>query len=177
SLIGEGDLHEVFFDDVVVPVDARLGEEGQAWEITTYSLTNERLGIARYELARKALDRAVTLLKGSDAFSRDMVRAEAARCASLCEAARIANYALVQQRTDGRTLGGEASSARFATIMAEREVCAFVVEFVPEALADASPFLKMHHQRGIAAGIAAGSAEIQLNIIATEVLQLPREPR
>ena len=74
-------------------------------------------------------------------------------------------------------MGGEASSARFATIMAEREVCAFVVEYLPEALADAHPYPKMHHQRGIVAGIAAGSAEIQLNIIATDVLGLPREPR
>ena len=167
----------MFFDDVVVPLDARLGEEGQAWEIITYSLTNERLGIARYALARNALDRAVAMLQDRGGFSRDIVRAEAARCASLCEAARISAYAIVQQRVEGHAVGGEASSARFATIMAEREVCAFVVEFVPEALADASPFLKMHHQRGIAAGIAAGSAEIQLNIIATDVLQLPREPR
>jgi len=29
SLIGHGDIHEVFFDDVVVPATARLGEEGQ----------------------------------------------------------------------------------------------------------------------------------------------------
>jgi len=35
----------------------------------------------------------------------------------------------------------------------------------------------MHHQRVIVAGIASGAAEIQLNIIATDVLKLPREPR
>ena len=56
-------------------------------------------------------------------------------------------------------------------------MCEFVIEFLPEALAGASPYLKMHHQRGIVAGVAAGSAEIQLNIIASEVLELPREPR
>jgi len=62
SLIGDGDIHEVFFDDVIVPIDSRFGEEGQAWEIITYSLTNERLGITRYHLAPRALDRAVQLL-------------------------------------------------------------------------------------------------------------------
>ena len=51
------------------------------------------------------------------------------------------------------------------------------MEHLPEALADAHPYLKMHHQRGIVAGIAAGAAEIQLNIIASDVLELPREPR
>ena len=83
----------------------------------------------------------------------------------------------MQKRVDGLQVGSESSSARFATVMCERAVCEFVVEFVPEALAGASPYLKMHHQRGIVAGVAAGAAEIQLNIIASEVLELPREPR
>ncbi|MCW1402817.1 acyl-CoA dehydrogenase family protein [Novosphingobium sp. MW5] len=177
SLIGEGDIHEVFFDDVIVPLGQRFGEEGQAWEIISYSLTNERLGIPRYHLARTALDRAVSMLKDRGDWQGEVVKAEAGRCAALCEGARTANYAIVQKRTEGLAVGPEASSARFATVMAERAVCEFVVEFVPEALADASPYLKMHHQRGIVAGIASGAAEIQLNIIAGDVLELPREPR
>ncbi|WP_395395113.1 acyl-CoA dehydrogenase family protein [Novosphingobium sp. BL-8A] len=177
SLIGEGDIHEVFFDDVTVPESARFGEEGQAWEIVAYSLRNERLGIPRFTLARAALDRAVSMLKERGDFSREYVRIEAARCAALCEAAGTANYAVVQKRVDGLAIGAESSSARYATVMAERAVCEFVVEFLPEALAGKSPYLKMHHQRGIVAGVAAGSAEIQLNIIASDVLELPREPR
>ncbi len=177
SLIGEGDIHEVFFDDVMVPVGQRFGEEGQAWEIISYSLANERLGIPRYHLARKALDRAVGMLKAAGDFSADGVKAEAARCAALCEGARTAIYAIVQKRVDGGVVGPETSSARFATVMAERAVSEFVVEYVPEALAGGSAYLQMHHQRGIVAGIASGAAEIQLNIIASDVLQLPREPR
>ncbi len=177
SLIGEGDIHEVFFDDVTVPVAARLGDEGQAWEIIAYSLRNERLGIPRFYLARAALDRAVAMLRAAGDFTSPLTRAEAGRVAALCQAAGIASHAIVQKRVDGLPIGAESSSARYATVMAERAVVEFVIEFLPEALADASPYLKMHHQRGIVAGIAAGSAEIQLNIIATEVLELPREPR
>ena len=94
-----------------------------------------------------------------------------------CEAARTSIYAIVQKRVDGLTVGPESSSARFSTVQAERAVCEFIVEYVPEALAGSSAFLQMHHQRGIVAGIASGAAEIQLNIIASDVLQLPREPR
>ena len=177
SIIGEGDIHEVFFDDVVVPATARLGEEGQAWEIIAFSLTNERLGIPRYHLARAALDRAVAILKDQGEFSGEAVRIEAAQTAALCEAARLASYAIVTRRAHGETIGAESSSARFATVMAERRTAEFIVEYLPESLGDAHPFLKMHHQRGIVAGIAAGAAEIQLNIIATDVLKLPREPR
>ena len=177
SLIGEGDIHEVFFDDVEVPVGQRFGEEGQAWEIIGFSLTNERLGIPRYHLARTSLDRAVEMLKANGSWRGEAVKIEAARAAAMCEAARTANYAIVQKRVEGLAVGPESSSARYATVQAERAVCEFVVDYVPEALADASPYLKMHHQRGIVAGIASGAAEIQLNIIAGDVLELPREPR
>ena len=105
------------------------------------------------------------------------MKIEAAKVAALCEAARIASYAIVTKRAKGDGVGPESSSARFATVMAERRVAEFVAEYLPEALVDAHPYLKMHHQRGIVAGIAAGAAEIQLNIIATDVLKLPREAR
>jgi alkylation response protein AidB-like acyl-CoA dehydrogenase len=177
SLIGEGDIHEVFFDDMIVPAGALFGEEGQAWEIIAYSLVNERLGIPRYALARSALDRAVAILKGQGDWTGEAVKIEAANVAALCEAARTASYAIVTKRAHGEVIGAESSSARFATVMAERRAAEFIVEYLPEALADAHPYLKMHHQRGIVAGIAAGAAEIQLNIIATDVLKLPREPR
>lgn len=177
SLIGDGDIHEVFFDDVRMPASARLGDEGQAWEIIGYSLTNERLGIPRYALARAALDRSVALLAERGEFADEAVRIAAGHAAALCEAARLSSYALVSRRAEGLAIGAEASTARFATITAERRVAEFVVEYLPDALADAHPYLKMHHQRGIVAGIAAGAAEVQLNIIASDVLRLPREAR
>ena len=69
SLIGEGDIHEVFFDDMVVPVTGRLGEEGEAWSIIAYSLTNERLGIPRsladLGLTAADVDRAVDVALGA----------------------------------------------------------------------------------------------------------------
>jgi len=177
SIIGEGDIHEVFFDDVVVPDSALFGDEGQAWEIISYSLRNERLGIPRYHLARAALDRAVELLKARGEWKGEAVKIEAAKAAALTETARNACYAIVDKRVKELPIGPEASTARYNVVMAERAVSEFVVEFLPQALIDAEPYLKMHHQRGIVAGIASGAAEIQLNIIATEVLELPREAR
>jgi hypothetical protein len=42
---------------------------------------------------------------------------------------------------------------------------------------DSFPLHLSHHERAIAAGIASGAAEIQLNLVAFDHLQLPREAR
>ncbi len=176
SIIGEGDIHEVFFDDVEVPADALLGAEGQAWEIVRAALSLERVGIPRFALADRMLSRAVEKLKKAGRFANGAIE-QAARARAACEAARLYSYYLIDQRRHGHPAGPEASVARFATVTAERLVAEFVVEHVPEALCGGDPMLLAHHQRAIVAGIASGAAEIQLNVIATEFLRLPREAR
>jgi len=176
SLIGEGDIHEVFWDNVQVPESALLGREGQAWDIARTALSLERVGIPRFALATKMLHRAVSMLERSGRFGCGAIE-QAARARAACEAARFYSYSIVDQRQHGIATGPEASAARFATVMAERLVSEFVVEHVPEALSGAEAMMLAHHQRGIVAGIASGAAEIQLNLIASELLRLPREPR
>lgn len=176
SVIGEGDIHEVFFDEVRVPADALLGSEGQAWEIARNALSLERVGIPRFALATRMLRRAVAALKQAGRFGHGAVE-QSARALAACEAARLFSYQIVDQRRHGTPTGPEASAARYATVNAERLVGEFVVEHCPEALAGGDPLLLAHHQRAIVAGIASGAAEIQLNLIATELLRLPREPR
>lgn len=176
SIIGEGDIHEVFFDDVTVPKTARLGEEGQAWEIIRTVLSLERVGIPRFALASRMLHRAVGILKKAGRYQHSAIE-QSARALAACEAARLYSYSIIDQRCKGIVPGPEASAGRFATVNCERLVSEFVVEHVPEALSGDQAMLLAHHQRGIVAGIASGAAEIQLNLIATELLQLPREPR
>ena len=176
SIIGEGDIHEVFFDDVKLPASAMLGEEGKGWEVVRTALSLERVGIPRFALATRMLHRAVDRLKKVGRFNGAAVE-QAARARAACESARLYSYSIVDQRRHGITAGPEASVARFATVNAERLAAEFVVEHVPEALAGGDQMLLSHHQRAIVAGIASGAAEIQLNLIATEFLGLPREPR
>jgi alkylation response protein AidB-like acyl-CoA dehydrogenase len=176
SLIGEGDIHEVFFDDVEVPETARLGAEGDAWTIVRAALALERVGIPRFALATRMLERAVAALKSADRFGPD-VHVQAARARAACEIARLYSYQIIDQRVRGTAGGPEASIARVATVACERLVAEFVVEHCPDSLTGGDPMLLAHHQRAIVAGIASGAAEIQLNLVATELLQLPREPR
>lgn len=175
SLIGEGDIHEVFLDDVIVPASARLGDEGQAWEISRYSLTLERVGIPRFALATRMLARVVKDLQDQGTFGT-AIMAQAARAKAACDMARLYSYRIIDQRAQGLPTGPEGAAARYATVQAERLTGEFTVEHAPAMFSGEHPLLLAHHQRAIVAGIAAGAAEIQLNLIADTMLDLPREP-
>ena len=175
ALIGEGDIHEVFFDDVFVPAADRLGAEGQAWEIITFALQNERTGIARYEFSRRVLDRAVRRLIKEGRWKDPVVQDRAARALMLCEAARMLVYRVVDAKANGLTVDAYSSIARWAVIEADNGVNDFLTEFVPAGLRGDDPVQQAHHQRAVSAGIASGAAEIQLNLIARRWLDLPGE--
>lgn len=178
SLVGEGDLHEVFFDNVVVPMTCRLGEEGQAWPLIAHALANERVGIARYAFARRALDSMVGELQRQGRFDAAAVKSRAGQALGACESARLLVYRAVDQRSRGALQGANASLARVAVIAAEHAVADFAIDYLPDTLSGADfPMHLAHHERAIASGLASGAAEIQLNLIAIEHLQLPREPR
>lgn len=55
SIDGIRDLNEVFFDDVRVPVENRIGEEGRGWDYAKHLLGHERSGIARIGLSKERL--------------------------------------------------------------------------------------------------------------------------
>jgi hypothetical protein len=91
-------------------------------------------------------------------------------------AARLLVYVVVDGRARGADPGAETNIARLALYEADKAAAAFIVEFVPEALLDVGGDgpLRLAHAQGVAVGIAAGAAEIQLNLIARDGLGLPR---
>jgi len=172
SVVGDGDLHEVFFDSVEVRQDEVLGEVGKGWEVARFALNFERVGIPRYALASEILQRTVKELQGSDEFD-EAARREAASAYATCEAARLLTYRVIDRRQRGLPPDAATSVARYSTVNAENRVAEYALDFKPELLAgDGTPMVETHHRRAIAAGIASGAAEIQLNLIARDVLGL-----
>jgi alkylation response protein AidB-like acyl-CoA dehydrogenase len=176
ALIGEGDIHEVFFHDAFVPEEFRLGAEDQGWGIITHALQHERIGIPRYAFARRTLDTAVRILQSRGDFLDGPVTVGAGQALAAVEAARLLVYQVVHRRAKGGSDRGQGSLARWAVIAAERAVSEFVLDYLPDSLCEGTPpLLRAHHMRAIAAGIASGAAEIQLDLIARNFLELPRE--
>lgn len=170
SVVGDGDLHEVFFDDVEAYESERLGPEGEGWSVVRYALNYERIGIPRYALALRTLHRAVGALIENESFTPAACDAAASAYAA-CEAARLLAYEVVDQRSKDNPSTGSTSLARVAIVAAERAVADFVLDWTQHLFAsDEDPMVATHHKRAIAAGIAVGAAEIQLNLIARDIL-------
>ena len=138
-------------------------------------MQNERVGIPRYEFSRRMLDRAVARLKAAGRFDDPLVQDRAGRALVLTEAARMLVYRVVDQRAHELPADAFGSLARWAVINADNAVNNFLTEYLPEGLLGADAMQQAHHQRAIAAGIASGAAEIQLNLVARRYLDLPGE--
>jgi alkylation response protein AidB-like acyl-CoA dehydrogenase len=57
TIDGGREVNEVFFDDVRVPAENRVGEENRGWDYAKFLLGNERTGIARIGTSKARLRR------------------------------------------------------------------------------------------------------------------------
>ncbi len=175
GLVENGHLHEVFFTDVEVPVSARIGEEGRAWDIITYALSYERVGIPRYHVGRKVLDHAVAKIKAERRFDDPRIKAAAAKIIAKYEAARLLTYKVVDERAKKRMPSVTANIARLAAAEPTVDLLYFVMEYCPDALTGGDPYLQTFIRGNLSSSIAAGAYEVQLNLIAQRALELPRD--
>lgn len=65
TIDGEHEVNEVHFDNVVVPVSNRIGEENKAWTYAKLLLTHERTGIAQVQQSKSQLERLKRIAKES----------------------------------------------------------------------------------------------------------------
>jgi pimeloyl-CoA dehydrogenase large subunit len=57
TIDGGHEVNEVFFDDVRVPIEDRVGEENKGWDYAKFLLGNERTGIARVGISKARIRR------------------------------------------------------------------------------------------------------------------------
>jgi alkylation response protein AidB-like acyl-CoA dehydrogenase len=180
-------INHVFFDNVRVPVTARLGEENHGWYIATSSLNLERIGVARWAHAKHLLTRLVEIIgkplpDGRRLADEPWVRQKVADLETRYRAARLLNYRVIAQIERGEEPTWEASLARLHSVLLDQQVAAVALEILghyglvlggDEANIGGGLFEEMW-RKSIPATIAAGTLEIQKNLIATRGLGLPR---
>ncbi|MFA7441359.1 MAG: acyl-CoA dehydrogenase family protein [Sphingomonadaceae bacterium] len=173
GIIKDGHLNEVFFTDVRVPVENRVGEEGKGWEIITHALSYERVGVPRYHVGLEALKLAVEQLQEEGRFDA-VAKAKAGMIAARFEGARMLTYLVVDQRVKHMPPNTDANISRIWSLEAVVDLMDFLAEFVPDALAGGNPLLEDYYRINIPAGITGGTNEIQLDLVARNGLGLPK---
>jgi alkylation response protein AidB-like acyl-CoA dehydrogenase len=175
SVVGDHYFFEVFFTDVKVPVSCRLGPEGQGWDVVTWSLAYERVGAARYARAALTLDELAKHARERGMLEDPRFLEKLGEALALCEASRLLTYRVIDLREKGRPPSADTNVARVAGTLAERAVSELALEiFGPEAL-EYGHFAEAHFRLAMTAGVAVGTTEVNLNLVSSRFLGLPRE--
>jgi alkylation response protein AidB-like acyl-CoA dehydrogenase len=175
SVVGESYFFELFFDGVRVPEACRLGPEHAGWDVVTYSLAYERVGAARYARAAYTLDELARRAAERDLLDDPRLLEKLGEARALCEASRLLSYRVIDLRAQGKPPSADTNVARVAATAAERAVSELALEiFGPEAL-EYGHFAESHFRLAMTAGVAVGTTEINLNLVASRFLSLPRE--
>jgi alkylation response protein AidB-like acyl-CoA dehydrogenase len=183
DISGGAHFAEVFFDDVEVPVDNRVGEEGKGWSIMRTSLGHERATafLADEFKHRRTVDQVLELLVAQGLDRDPLVRQEIARMESGVRAIAANSARALAAVLRGEDPGGVASVNRLVKSEFEQQMHIL-------ALRAAGPYgmLGSRASHAVDGGrwtygylktrastIGAGTAEIQRNTIAESVLGLP----
>lgn len=110
---------EIIFDNVMVPAENRLGEEGQGFKIAMMTLDGGRNGIAAQAvgIAQGALDAAVAYAKERKQFGKPIaanqgVSFKLADMATAVEAARLLTYQAAWLESNGLPYGKESAMSK-----------------------------------------------------------------
>lgn len=178
QISGDKEFNEVFFDDVFVPADNLVGQEGQGWKIAISTLMFERVVLTfsrqlQSEVAVRALVRELaTSMTGTQ-------RIELAKCVVDACATRALAYQHLMLYAEHTPPGPEGSLDKLLWSESFQRLCSFAASALGAlaALGERDPVVgPVMHQYLYSRGrtIAAGTSEIQKNIIAERLLGLPR---
>ncbi len=129
------DTAQIRLEGCRVPVEHRIGEEGEGYRIALSALEGGRIGIAAQSIgmARSAFEVALAYAKDRQSFGKPIVEHQAvgfrlADCATELEAARQLTWHAAALRDAGRPCLKEAAMAKlYASEMAER-VCSAAIQ-------------------------------------------------
>jgi alkylation response protein AidB-like acyl-CoA dehydrogenase len=179
---------EVFFDDLKVPVENRLGAEGEGWKVTISALANERSSIAEVYGLNRHLNGIVELARshernGKKAIEDPAIRRRIAQAETKIEAMRLNGLRFLTQQLNGRPLSSETSVNKLHRAALEIEFGELALEIQGSYGAlvkgDNAVLADGKWQRYALSWpevvIGGGTPNIQKNIIGERVLGLPKD--
>jgi alkylation response protein AidB-like acyl-CoA dehydrogenase len=174
---GAPETCEMFFDNVEIPADQMIGRPGEGWRIAMTVLAFERgpadIGlIATFQTALRRIE-GIAAERGllSDLETRKAI----AKIYVIGEALRLNVMQQLSQRVAGKPPGPDGSVARLLLTRAEQAMRSLELEINGAAAftdADNTSFTSYLRSRTIS--VFGGTSQIQKNILANQVLGMPR---
>jgi alkylation response protein AidB-like acyl-CoA dehydrogenase len=182
TIAGDDEFSEVFFDDVVVPAENLVGKLNDGWRIANALLGHERLGTSNPQYALSALDRIKTVARASGVITDPAFRDRLA-AASINVTALSALFSHAVELTNlQRRPGLEASMIKIFGTELLQSLNDLLIEAAGSEASIEKPIMTDSGAVEVStsflqvrrATIYGGSSEIQRNIIARRVLNLPQ---
>ncbi|HVW42355.1 MAG TPA: acyl-CoA dehydrogenase family protein [Amycolatopsis sp.] len=167
-------IHEMFFDNVRVPVANRLGPEGEGWALIRKALSFERTGIPRANACGVLVDRVAEWLRARGELDDPDTVARLGQARAAVEAGKMLAYRAVDERQKDIENSAAPNISRAAAVQTERVVMEILGEIMgAEGMVHGS-FADRQLIGGIASGIASGAYDVQLDLIGRTGLDLGR---
>ena len=133
--LNASDTCEIILEDAEIPLENRLGEEGQGYRIALANLEGGRIGIAATAvgMARSALELALAYAKERQTFGKPIIEHQAvafrlADMATKLEAARQLVLHAAALRAAGEPCLKEASMAKLFATEAAEQICSDAIQ-------------------------------------------------
>lgn len=172
------DTVPLLFENMELPADSLLGNEGEGFKMAMIALDGGRIGIASQAIgiARAALEASVSYAKERVAFGKPIAQQQAiafklADMKTELEAARLLTLRAAWQKEEGVPFTKEASMAKlFASEAANRIVSEAVQIHGGYGYVDEFP-VERHFRDARVTTIYEGTSEIQRLVISREILK------
>jgi acyl-CoA dehydrogenase len=185
QMTGGASFNEVFFAEVRVPDDHRLGDVNQGWTVALTTLMNERASIGAGGVGGgSGLASGTRLIEMLRHFGLDqdpVYRQDLMKLYVSYQVAKHTNQRAMDRIKSGQLPGPEMSIAKLALTQNLWNTAQFVARVLgPRLIADTGEW-GTYSWNGFVLGIpgmriAGGSDEVMRNIVAERVLGMPKDP-
>jgi alkylation response protein AidB-like acyl-CoA dehydrogenase len=184
QMTGGASFNEVYFTEVRVPDDHRLGDVNNGWNVALTTLMNERAAIGAGSSGGSGpsmLTRIMAMVQAMGASQDPLVRQGLADLVIHSRVQSYNNQRAMDKIRAGQLPGPEMSMAKLSGTMVMRRMGDFVSQVLGARLQADSGEWGTYAWSQLVVGtpgarIAGGSDEVMRNIVGERVLGLPKDP-
>jgi acyl-CoA dehydrogenase len=193
QITGGADFNEVFFDDVRVPDDQRIGDINDGWRVAMTTLMFERFAVGTGGSGEGMVTPLIKLAKslsrngpdqdGCRAIDDEHVQQEIAKAYVKAKLLTLTGYRVLSKIAKGAAPGAEGSIMKLVRTGLIYEVSQLGTDLLgmsgalTGSTAPDESFWSLNFLGSMGAKIGGGTDDIMRNILGERVLGLPKEPQ